>query len=57
LISISVVDGEDMTVYDQEEGDFDHQDVDDAEALDKLEWELASETGRITGVRVILHCH
>ncbi|XP_064639722.1 zinc finger B-box domain-containing protein 1-like [Lineus longissimus] len=43
-----VVDGDDMTEFDDQDDDHEHQCEEDAETLDKLEWELASETGRIT---------
>ncbi|KAJ8309401.1 hypothetical protein KUTeg_014275 [Tegillarca granosa] len=46
-VSNKFVDGEDLTRYD-EVGKSDLQNQDDTETLDKLEWELASETGRIT---------
>ncbi|XP_050407791.1 uncharacterized protein LOC126822866 [Patella vulgata] len=41
-----VLEGEDYSMYDQI--DYREQTQDDQETLDKLEWELASESGRIT---------
>ena len=40
----AVVDGDDMSRYDDE-----HEDDHDEDALDQLEWELASQTGRVQG--------
>ncbi|XP_033759710.1 zinc finger B-box domain-containing protein 1-like isoform X2 [Pecten maximus] len=42
-----IVDGEDMSNYDLE-GQREASFIEDQETLDNLEWELASETGRIT---------
>ena len=43
-----MVDGEDLTRYD-DEGSQETTNKEDTEALDKLEWELASQSGRLTG--------
>lgn len=40
-----------MSTYDNEEEKRD-QDLDDAETIDQLEWELASQAGHVTG-----QCH
>ena len=42
------MDGEDLSRYD-DLGKKQNDDRDDTEALDQLEWELASQEGRITG--------
>lgn len=42
-----VVDGEDLSSYDTV-GDQESRNIDDQESLSKLEWELASESGRLT---------
>ncbi|XP_062602193.1 uncharacterized protein LOC134263842 [Saccostrea cucullata] len=42
-----VVDGEDLSSYDAV-GDQENRNMEDQESLNKLEWELASESGRIT---------
>ncbi|XP_059172738.1 zinc finger B-box domain-containing protein 1-like [Physella acuta] len=42
-----VVDGEDLSFYD-DVGLAEQQDMEDKQALDQLEWELASDTGRLT---------
>ena len=42
------MDGEDLSCYDNK-GEEGVQRQDDDTTLDQLEWELASETGRITG--------
>ena len=46
----SVMDGEDLSRYD-DVGKKQRDDRDDTEALDQLEWELASHEGRVTGKR------
>ena len=45
------MEGEDLSIYDAcgEQGQ--QQSHDDSDTLDQLEWELASETGRLTGAR------
>jgi hypothetical protein len=49
---VPVVDGDDMTEYDNDEylniNNVKH-DMEDNNTLDQLEWELASMAGRITG--------
>lgn len=42
------MDGEDLSSYDTV-GDQESRNIDDQESLSKLEWELASESGRLTG--------
>ena len=42
------MDGEDLSIYDGRGGDVD-QNADDSNTLNELEWELASQTGRLTG--------
>ena len=42
------MEGTDLSIFDNV-GVMDNRDVDDEETLDQLEWELASQTGRITG--------
>ena len=42
------MEGEDLSCYDNV-GVVDHHDEEDVEALQQLEWELASDTGRMTG--------
>ncbi|CAL1530576.1 unnamed protein product [Lymnaea stagnalis] len=42
-----VIDGDDLSCYD-EFGLTEQQDMEDKQALDQLEWELASDTGRLT---------
>lgn len=42
------MDGDDLSRYDNV-GVTEQQDVEDKQALDQLEWELASDTGRLTG--------
>lgn len=42
-----VMEGTDLSIYDHV-GEKDNRDVDDEEALGQLEWELASQSGRIT---------
>jgi len=51
-----VVDGDDMTCYDDDDDDVgrEKQRDDDESALKQLEWELASETGRLTADGEIL---
>ena len=44
----TVVDGDDLSRYDRSEAAEDQGDEDN-ETLDQLEWELASQSGRITG--------
>ena len=48
LIASVVMDGEDLADYD-DFGAREEQDEADTEALNQLEWELASQDGRITG--------
>lgn len=43
------MEGTDLSVFDTV-GDCDVRDQDDEETLDQLEWELASQSGRITGL-------
>ena len=43
------MDGEDLSKYDNM-GEKDQQKNDDNDALDKLDWELASIDGRMTGM-------
>ena len=43
-----VVDGEDMSEYDNEEEKC-QQDSEDANTINQLEWELASRSGNLTG--------
>ena len=43
-----VMDGDDLSRYD-DVGKKQRDDTDDNETLDQLEWELASQEGRITG--------
>ena len=43
------MDGEDLSKYDDVFAEGRDDDDDDVEALDQLEWELASHEGRITG--------
>ena len=42
------MEGTDLSIFDNM-GIKDNRDTDDEEALDQLEWELASQTGRLTG--------
>lgn len=42
------MDGEDLSIFDSRGWEDDRQ-ADDEEALDQLEYELASQTGRLTG--------
>ena len=46
------MDGEDLSKYDSSDDVIRRRQVDDddMEALEQLEWELASHTGRVTGV-------
>lgn len=48
------MDGEDLSKYD-DDGIHDRftQNAEDMETLDGLEWELASETGQITGLTAL----
>ena len=43
-----VMEGTDLSIFD-EVGDKDRRNQDDEDTLDQLEWELASQSGRITG--------
>ena len=45
---IAVMEGTDLSIFD-EVGDKDMRNQDDEETLDQLEWELASQSGRLTG--------
>ena len=47
------MDGEDLSRYD-DVGKRQRDDNDDTEALDQLEWELASQEGRVTGANNIV---
>ena len=42
------MEGTDLSIFD-EVGDKDLRNQDDEDTLDQLEWELASESGRLTG--------
>ena len=42
------MDGEDLSIYDSRGFEVD-QNGDDSNTLNELEWELASQTGRLTG--------
>ena len=46
--SFSVVDGDNLSKFD-EVGAREKSNIEDVETLDKLEWELASQSGRVTG--------
>ena len=48
VVCFSVVDGEDLSRFDNI-GAVENSNKEDTEALDKLEWELASQSGRLTG--------
>ena len=48
MFLLAVVDGEDMSKYDNVDCD-DLQEKDDNATLEQLEWELASQSGRVTG--------
>lgn len=48
MFFLTVVDGEDLSSYDTV-GDLETRNMEDQESLSKLEWELASESGRVTG--------
>ena len=48
MVYLSVVDGEDLTRFD-DIGARETSNMEDTETLDKLEWELASQSGRLTG--------
>lgn len=48
VIVVSVVDGDDLTLYDNVNVKEDQED-DDANTLNELEYELASQDGRLTG--------
>ena len=52
-MNISVVDGEDLSRFD-DIGATDTANKEDTETLDKLEWELASQSGRLTGIDILL---
>jgi hypothetical protein len=52
-MNISVVDGEDLSRFD-DVGATDTVNKEDTETLDKLEWELASQSGRLTGIDILL---
>ena len=53
----SVMDGEDLSKYDADiSTERRRQNTEDREELDKLEWELASESGRLTG-QCMAHHH
>ena len=52
-MNISVVDGEDLSRFD-DVGATDTVNKEDTETLDKLEWELASQSGRLTGMDILL---
>ena len=51
----SVMDGEDLSKYDSNDAVTRRRqvDTDDMETLEQLEWELASQTGRITGASLV----
>ena len=47
------MDGEDLSKYDaNDKEDKNERNDEDKEALERLEWELASDTGRITGEQI-----
>lgn len=48
IIVVSVVDGDDLSLYDNVNVKEDQED-DDANTLNELEYELASQDGRLTG--------
>ena len=53
---VAVVDGDDMSKYDDELLAI-QQDEDDDAALNQLEWELASQEGRFTGEGGFSKCY
>ena len=55
VFMFSVMDGEDLSKYDSNDAVTRRRqvDTDDMETLEQLEWELASQTGRITGASLV----
>ena len=48
-LCVTVMDGEDLSQYDGLPAPRTQQEEEDSQTLDELEWELASQSGRITG--------